>query len=628
MLQLFLVISGYVLAFGLRFDFNIPREQTAVMLKTLPYLLLCRMAVYYLFKLNSGCWRFVSMVELATITKAVLVGTILFLTGLVFGYGLEGFPRTVVIFEAVLNLVLLGGVRFGARWFWEAVVTKEPKQLTYLLIVGAGKSGAQLFNEIRVNAHLGMRVVGFVDDDVRKKQAYIHGVRVLGTSKDIPLLIEKYHIDEIIIALPSAGFKRVAAILRTVKRCGIKVKVLPSLLELMQQDGLLGRLRDVPFDELLPRPIVKFRREADLALLRNEITGKSILITGAAGSIGRELSHQTAQLQPAELILYERDENGLYFIELELRERFPHCKILPVIGDILHRRRLNEILARHRVDLIYHAAAYKHVPMMQREPFEAVRNNILGTKTVAELAAANRVQKCVYISTDKAVNPSSIMGATKRVGEMTLQGFSGKSTKFIIVRFGNVIGSNGSVIQLFKKQIAQGGPLTVTHPEASRYFMSITEAVQLVMTAGVMGEGGEIFLLDMGKPIKIADLARKLIESSGLKPGEDIEIKYIGLRPGEKLKEELFWKGEDITQTKNKKITMLKSNGFDKERLFFQLNRLRDFVRQRDEHELLETLSDLIPEATFKNNGHNGHTPLKSISTRKNMKAIELLENA
>lgn len=630
LIQIFLVIGGYVLAFCLRFDFRIPQEQTAIMIYTLPFLLVCRMVAYYLYKLNSGWWRFVSIVDLINITKAVFIGTILFLIVLVLGYGLSGYPRTVVALETVFNLVLLGGVRFGVRWFRETFAKTTPKQLSFLLVVGAGKAGTQLLNEIRLNSHTGMRVLGFIDDDPMKKNAYIQGVQVLGNSKDIPKLVQKLNIDEVIIAIPSAGYRRISSIARTVKKCEIKVKVLPGLLDLIQKDGLWRQLRDVPFDELLDRPILKFRRETDLKLLKNEIQGKNVLITGAAGSIGSELSYQTAGLKPSTLILYERNENDFYFLELELRERFPECNLIPVIGDILDKRKFNQIVAQYKVNLIYHAAAYKHVPMMEREPFEAVRNNIFATKIVAETAIANHVEKCLYISTDKAVNPSSIMGATKRVGELVIQGYAGNGTKFVIVRFGNVIGSNGSAIQLFKKQIAEGGPVTVTHPEVSRYFMSISEAVQLVMTAGAMGAGGEIFLLDMGKPIKVANLAKKLIQSSHLTPGKDIEIKYIGLRPGEKLHEELYWKGQNIIPTNNKKITMLKTNGFMKEVLFYNLKRLEYMEKEKNGHDLIESLKKLVPEGTFDNNGqngHNGHGFLKSTLPSENVRRVSFIEN-
>jgi FlaA1/EpsC-like NDP-sugar epimerase len=607
LIQICLVIAGYLMAFWLRFDFTIPSEYENTLLKTLPYLLVCRMATYYLYKLNSGWWRFVSMVDLVNITKAVAGGTFLFLIGLVFGYGFEDFPRTILIIEGVLNFMFLGGARFLVRWFLETFFKQEAKQLTFALIVGAGEAGVQLLHDIRINPHSGIRVVGFVDDDPFKLHAYIQDVRVLGNTTDLPQLVKEHNIDEVFIAVPSGEYRKIAQLVTVVKDCGIRVKVLPSLIDLVQKEGYWGQLRDVPFDELLTRPVLKFRRESDQRILRNDVEGKSVLITGAAGSIGSELSMQTAELKPRKLILYERNESELYFLELKLRERFPKLNLIPVIGDLLDKRKFNGIVAQHQVNLMYHAAAYKHVPMMEREPFEAVRNNVIATKFLAQTALSNMVEKCVYISTDKAVNPSSMMGATKRVGELIAQAFSGNGTKFIVVRFGNVIGSNGSVIPLFKKQIAKGGPITVTDPEVTRYFMSISEAVQLVMTAGAMAKGGEILLLDMGSPIKVVDLAEKLIRASSLIPGKDIEVKFIGLRPGEKLHEQLYWKGDNILQTANKKITMLKTNGFQREPFFSYLRQLEVSVGEENLDELMEAMRALVPEATlkFSYNGHN-----------------------
>ncbi len=312
----------------------------------------------------------------------------------------------------------------------------------------------------------------------------------------------------------------------------MKLEYSPGISELISKSNLFGQLRDFSYESLLHRPLLNFRREKDLLQLKHEIVNKIILITGAGGSIGSELSHQTAKLNPQLLILFEQNENNLFHIELEIKKKFPDCKLLPVLGNVNNKQKLHDLFSMHKINLIYHAAAYKHVPMMEREPQEAIRNNIMGTKTLTETAIFYHVDKFVLISTDKAVNPSNIMGTTKRIGEMILQGLSGNGTKFISVRFGNVIGSNGSVIPVFKKQILSGGPITVTHPEVSRYFMAISEAVQLVMTAGAMGEGGEIFLLDMGTPIKIVDLAHKLIEQLGLTPGKDIEIRVHGTAAG------------------------------------------------------------------------------------------------
>ena len=398
----------------------------------------------------------------------------------------------------------------------------------------------------------------------------------------------------------------------------MKTKVLPTLTELIEQDGLWQQLRNVPSNELLDRPVLNFRRDSDLELLEKEIRDKNVLITGAAGSIGSELARQVAEREPRVLVLYERNETALYYLELEVRKQFPDCDIVPVVGDILNKSKLNQVLSQNQINLIYHAAAYKHVPMMEREPFEAIRNNVVATEVVAAAAIANHVEKCVYLSTDKAVNPCSIMGASKRVGEMVLQAFAAKHTRFIIVRFGNVIGSNGSVIPLFKKQIGRGGPVTVTHPDATRYFMAISEAVQLVMTAGAIGKGGDILLLDMGDPVRIMDLANKLIESSGFVPGKDIEMEFIGLRPGEKLHEELYWRGENIVPTANRKITRLQGNGFESDALLQGLNCLKLCARHNDRAGLLRILKNLVREASFDGNG-NRRAPAMSLHTTKSL---------
>jgi FlaA1/EpsC-like NDP-sugar epimerase len=450
---------------------------------------------------------------------------------------------------------------------------------------------------------LGIRVVGFVDDNVNKIGTNIQGVPVLGKTEDIPELAEKYSVDEVIITIPSAGYKDIVRITEIAHSAHIKTKVLPGLGNLIQEDAFVGQLKDVSLDELLGRQTIKFKRESDLRLIEKEIKKRGVLVTGAGGSIGSELCRQVAQFLPRILILYDRYENSLYELEIELRRKFPNQPMLSVVGDILDSAKVNKILEENKVNVIYHAAAYKHVPLMEREPIEAVRNNVFGTLNVAKLAAANGVDKFVFISTDKAVKPANVMGTTKRVAEIIMQGLSGNgsSTRFIAVRFGNVIGSNGSVIPIFRRQIIEGGPVTITHPEATRYFMSIPEAVQLVMTAGAMGRGGEIFLLDMGEPIKILDIATKLINFSGLKPGKDVEIVFTGLRPGEKLHEELYWQGEGIVPTENKKITMLKPNGLYADRLYSRLEKLEEWSHLNNIPGIYTLLKEIVPEANIGN---------------------------
>jgi len=602
-LQLLLTVLGYVAAFLIRFEFQIPDGDYQVMVNTLPILILVRLAAYYYFRLYSGGWQFVSMQDLVNISRSIFWGSVIFLITMVFVNRLQGFPRSVLVMEAVFNFILTSGIRFSVRFFREYKFGVSSKILKHAIIAGAGKAGVLVLNEIRTNAKMGIGVIGFVDDNPVKMGTDIQGVPVLGRMEDIPKLADQYDIDEVIIAIPSAGYKDIARIANIARSAQVNTKVLPSLGKLIQEDGIVGQLKDVSFDALLGRQTIKFKRESDLNLIKKEIEGKGVLVTGAGGSIGSQLCRQVAFFNPRLLILLDRYENTLYELEIDLKRKFPNQPILSVVGDILDSVKVNELLCENKVNLVYHAAAYKHVPLMEREPVGAVRNNVFGTLNVARLAVENHVDKFVLISTDKAVNPANIMGTTKRVAEMIIQGLSGNgsSTKFIAVRFGNVIGSNGSVIPIFRHQIIEGGPVTITHAEATRYFMSISEAVQLVMTAGAMGTGGEIFLLDMGEPIKIIDIATKLINFSGLKPGKDVEIVFTGLRPGEKLHEELYWQGEGIVPTENKKITMLKPNGLYPDRLYAQLKKLEESSDLSNIQGIYTLLKEIVPEAKIGN---------------------------
>lgn len=601
--QLLLVISSYLLSFMFRFDFNVPNNELDLMLKTLPVLILCRLALFYHYGLFSGWWSYVGMQDVINISKAVFFSSIAFLTCAVFIFGIKGFPRSVLIMDGIMTFLLLSGVRVLVRIHRENLQTaKNSRKGENVLLVGAGSAGVMMLNEIRRNPKMGLYPAGFVDDNPYKKGSAIQGIPVLGSCSEIPDLAAKFDIDEVLICMPSATQKDLHSIYEICKKTEIKFRTLPSLSVLFNNGKeLFNQLQDIPFDDLLRRSTTKFRRQEDIELLGRDITGHNILITGAGGSIGSELARQTAILQPNTLILYERNENCLYHLELDMLREFPEQSIIPIVGDILDEKKFDAVLKTYKPNLIYHAAAYKHVPMMERDPLEAVRNNILGTYLITRIAIKYQVPKFVLISTDKAVRPANVMGTTKRVAELLLQILNGNGTKFISVRFGNVIGSNGSVVPLFKQQIAEGGPVTVTHPEVSRYFMAISEAVQLVMLAGAMGEGGEIFLLEMGKPIKILDLAIDLIKRSGLEPGKDIDVVFTGLRPGEKLHEELYWQGEGIIPTPNKKITMLRGDGLNPDFLFGHIARLKECVQMLDEEEAIEVLKMLVPEATIEN---------------------------
>lgn len=600
LISMMITVISFAGAFYIRFDFNIPIEYYDIFYNLLPLILISRIIAYYYYKVHLVSWRFVSMKDLVDTFKTVMLGSMIFILMLIFLYGIRNFPRAIFILEAILNLILIGGIRFTFRYLNEFLNKETQKFIKYVLIVGAGKAGVLVLNEIRINRKLGIKVIGFVDDNPFKKGTNIQGVPVLGTSNEIPELVRKKYIDEIIIAIPSANYKDIIRINNICRKAKVKTKILPGLGELIENGGFTRQLRDVSYEELLGRKVIKFRRESDYKLLENEIKGKAILVTGAGGSIGSELCRQIIAFEPRILVMYERYENSLYELEVDLRREYPNQKILPIIGDILDSQKLKKVLKENKINLVYHAAAYKHVPMMEREPIEALRNNVFGTMNTAQASVECGVYKFVLISTDKAVNPVNIMGVTKRLAEIIVQSMNGNGTKFISVRFGNVIGSNGSVIPLFKKQIALGGPVTVTHPEVSRYFMSISEAVQLVMTAGAMGKGGEIFLLDMGEPIRIYDLAKELIKLSGLKPEKDIDIVFTGLRPGEKLQEELYWQGEGIVPTENKKITMLKPNGNISNDIINKIKILESYEKQNNIDKILELIKEIVPESNIK----------------------------
>ena len=596
--QLLTVLASYALALFLRFEMSIPREYWALFLNLASIFVVCRLASYYYYRIDASSWRFASIQDLMSIVKATALGSVGIIVILSFTTKLQGFPRSVLILEPLINLAFLTGPRLLVRHYLQSKGNHLQKKLKYVLIAGAGKAGFLLLKEIQSNPNLGIHVVGCVDDDPFKRKTSILGVPVLGNSQEIPRIASLHTIDEIIIAIPSANYKDIVRVKTIAQSTQIKTLVLPSLSELISDRKFTSQLRDVSCEELLGRGVIKFCRESDRRVLEAEIKGKAIMVTGAGGSIGSELCRQVAQLGPGILIMYERYESSLYDLELDLKRDFPDVPILPVLGDILDSEKLMKVLRDNEVDLIYHAAAYKHVPMMEREPMEAVRNNVLGTLNVARMANKAGVGKFVLISTDKAVRPSSIMGTTKRIAELIVEALGGNGTRYVAVRFGNVLGSNGSVIPLFKKQISIGGPVTVTHPEATRYFMSISEAVQLVMIAGTMGTGGEIFLLDMGEPVGILDLARNMIKLSGLQPDEDIDVVFTGLRGGEKLHEELYWQGEGIADTENKKITVWKSHdSVDRNHFFTQISHLEERISRKDTNGVLSLLCEMVPEA-------------------------------
>ena len=553
--NLTIAAACYLIAFGLRFDFRIPPENFRVALVTLPLLLLCKLIAFRVANLFSGWWQHVSIHDVQDIARGNVVASVLFLVTLVYLRGLHNFPRSVVLIDLLLCVTAMGGMRVAIRIWRERDQRPSSRHIeTVALIAGAGSAGIRLLDEIESRPHLRTAVAGFVDDDVAKVGLRVSGTPVLGRIDHIPELVRVHDVNEVLVAIPSASGATLRRIVRLCDEAHVRHRVLPSLGELVAGRVMFTQMREVRVDDLLAREPVRL----DLARVRAFIAGRTVLVTGAAGSIGSELCRQVAAQGPARLLLYDRHENGMFALEKEMQARHPDVQVEPVLGDILLEDQLDAIFSRARPEVVFHAAAYKHVSMAERNPLEAVRNNVLGTRNVARAAIAHGVKEFVLVSTDKAVRPTSVMGVTKRVAEMVVQGFQNGCCRFVAVRFGNVLGSNGSVVPIFREQIARGGPVTVTHPDVTRYFMTIPEAVQLILQAAGTGLGGEIFVLEMGQAVRIADLARQMIRLSGLEPDEDVEIVFTGLAPGEKLHEELVSDGEEVVPTHHDRIRVLR----------------------------------------------------------------------
>ncbi len=543
--------AALALAFLLRFDFHVPAEHAAKIHVWLPVLLCFRVLTFYRWGLFRGLWRYTGAKDLTAIVQATTIATLAVTAILVFG--LQTFPRSILIIEWLLAVMLVGGMRFSIRWLkpsHEPALPAEQRKHR-ILILGAGDAAEMLIREIQHRHGARFQAVGLLDDDPLKHGAQIHGVRVFGNIGDLPRVAVSKEVDEVIIAIPSATGAQMRRIVDLCKSAGVRFRTIPGIDRLIDGRVTVSQLRNVDIEDLLGRDPVQL----DMDVISAAMKGHVVMVSGAGGSIGSEICRQVCRFEPAALLLVERAENNLFHIHRELAPLHPDVVLVPCVADVGDEARMTEIFEAHRPTVVFHAAAHKHVPMMEWNPGEAVKNNVVGTKTLADLADRHGVQRFVMISTDKAVNPTSVMGVSKRVAEIYVQALSQRSrTRFVTVRFGNVLGSAGSVIPIFQQQIANGGPVTVTHPEMKRYFMTIPEASQLVLQAGMMGEGGEIFILDMGEPVKIADLARDLITLSGLRPGDDIEIRFTGVRPGEKLFEELSVDAEKADKTHHPKI--------------------------------------------------------------------------
>lgn len=581
-----IVVAVTYLALFIRFDGNVQSRYSEILKFYLPMVIVIRLITFHCFGLYHRLWRYASIRELLAIISAVTVGSMLII---LITYALHlNMPRTVYIASWVLNILFIGVSRLFIRIQAEMRHIPDNGQ-SRVLIIGAGSAGVMVAREIQHHYCDFKKLVGFIDDDLYKQGQLLLGFKVLGNRTDLKQIVKEHNVDEMIIAIPSVGGEQLRQIIQECRKTGCRVKLLPDLKEMIDHKSSLEQLRNVHLEDLLCRNPIQL----DQSQLAGFLQGKRVLITGAGGSIGSELCRQVARFHPNTLVLLGKGENSVYEIDQELRSQYLDLDIEPVIADVRDRQRIRSIFFRFRPEVVFHAAAHKHVPLMEVHPIEAVRNNIFGTKIVAEAAQTFGTGVFVMISTDKAVNPTSVMGTTKRVAEQIIQSLNGDGrTKYVAVRFGNVLGSRGSVVPLFQKQIASGGPVTVTHAEMKRYFMTIPEAAQLVLEAGSMAEGGEVFVLDMGEPVKIYDMACTLIELSGLRPHQDIKIKFTGLRPGEKLFEELLSAEEGIAATTHEKIFRANLQAIDTQRLKYGLELLR---QARFPEEIKSILTGLVP---------------------------------
>ena len=570
-LMLFLDILVFTLslpaAYFLWFDFVFSVYILEQIRWLLPLSIIAKLLVFMLFGMYKGMWRYTGVSDMIRLAQAVVFSSGLIIAMVAILTRFEGISRAVFLMDAGLTFIMAGGCRLAIRiafqrglYLDELTFRKNQKNgpmVHKVIIIGAGDAGEKTLREIRENPGLQYRVVGFVDDNPGKMGRAIHGVPVLGKVEDLSRLVADLGVTEVFIAIPSATGQQIRAIVSVCKETDVSYKIIPGLGELMDGKVSIKALRDVRYEDLLGRPPVKLNMDQIAGYLKNRV----ILVTGAGGSIGRELCRQILRFEPSKLLLFDASEPGLYSVQMELKHRKGYLKYRTVLGSVCDRSLLQGVFQIHRPSVVFHAAAYKHVPMLERNPWQAVKNNIKAAYALMDTVEQYECETFVMISTDKAVRPTNVMGAGKRVCERLMYAYTGGKTRFMAVRFGNVVGSAGSVVPLFRDQIERGGPVTVTHPEVTRYFMTIPEACQLVLQAGALGEGGELFVLEMGTPVKIADMARDLIRLSGKEPDEDVEVVYTGLRPGEKLYEELITSGENVVRTEHDKIMVIREDG-------------------------------------------------------------------
>jgi len=612
-IDLLLLAASFYGAHLVRFDFDIPSNTCLSIKWFLPFVITIKVIIFYFFDLYRGMWRYTSLADLFNIIKASTLSTLVIISIVLFKTRFQGFSRGVFVIDWCLTILFISAFRLSVRiyfehlnkeQFWKTVSLsffKKHSGRKNLLIIGAGDCGEKIYREIRDNARLRYNVVGFLDDNSAKIGKKIHGIPVLSDIRDMQEVVNKIKADEALIAIPSANSNQMRNIVEHCKESNINFKTIPGMGELIDGKVTINAIREVAYRDLLGREVIELDEKQIGAYLK----GQTILVTGAGGSIGSELCRQICRFRPECVLLFERAETPLYEIELELKQNFAGINIVALLADVQDKKQIEKAFENYRPQTVFHAAAYKHVPMLELQPWKVIKNNVLGTANIVEITNKFKVERFVFVSTDKAVRPANVMGASKRVAEMLVQSQNGcglSQTRFMIVRFGNVVGSVGSVVPLFRKQIEKGGPVTVTHPEATRYFMTIPESCQLILQTGAMGKGGEIFILKMGTPIRIDDMARDLIRLSGFEPDVDIKIEYIGLRPGEKLNEELIIEGEGILPTTHEKIMVLKGMECNLQLLDGNINELATSAEEQNREKIIAKLREIVPEYIPANN--------------------------